>query len=872
MNITFYPSLGQSLNRLKKGEVLYTNSWFILNPIRILYKENNWKEFYGDKFQYIPSVIYEEKLTVSNKLKLEGKKKPDSKGLDQERGLYFIESGKKEKIVKDIKDLYKYYFFRKEEIEELIEDLISSSEKNKGVFKEPLRKAITLGLGEVKEAIKSKDFIAVGVMPGHAFGKARGLGALDHVMEHLRNPVIESLENEGWKKEFSETFGEFLKTTYYHLEREVKEIIIEKINYVNEIEKKGYGLYRREKAYFWHNVIEVVDRGLGPGGGRITADVWEKGGVLGLEFGEIGKLEDLIHEDKKKTGKSAEEVSPEVLGSISLYLPTMPKPEKAEVVLVPSGIRNKNKNGDKEIDLLVLVKLEVKDKEFSWSHLYTQETKGSISIRVTPQHSIKIISKEEVPKNLMSGKGKILVKPRYSESIEILNMHVSLKRGVETGLKSMKKQALLKRVHYLAETDGLNKSIVVNVDDKSLQSILIKDYDEIKDGKSIGEKITIETFLRKNITPNMEKEKEVKGCLGGDEVDKIIKEELEQLAIEIKEYAETETRKEEKTALESASLVAKRTSEVFERGNISLSKCEEAYKSESYRYTIYTKPVKGYRPIIEDKELVETLKKCCNTMTIRKYEILFNLYDSKVEELCFDSNGVKAKVKVGEMDKIIGDGGKKEVVYLKNLSKELSNMFSNYVNEIISRKPHPGYDLGREGVEYLAKIPDTESEVKEINELSLLLSGAIASSMLIPWEKFPLMGGKREEEMIKMVGKLYKAILIVLTGGGYEYVDKREKEPWSNKEEIFWIRKRGTRSMLNEKELLREMIGATIRVKVSEKIEVFISGYGGKGRYRLKRAGFKTTYDIELPKYEEKSVTFYLKAGRDDKVVKMEAY
>jgi hypothetical protein len=75
--------------------------------------------------------------------------------------------------------------------------------------------------------------------------------------------------------------------------------------------------------------------------------------------------------------------------------------------------------------------------------------------------------------------------------------------------------------------------------------------------------------------------------------------------------------------------------------------------------------------------------------------------------------------------------------------------------------------------------------------------------------------------------------------------------------------------MLNEKELLREMMGAVIRVRVSEEIEVFIPGYGGKKRPGLEKASFKTIYNIELPEDKEKSLTFYLETGKEDKVVEM---
>jgi hypothetical protein len=79
MNISFYPTLTEALDSLKKREVLYTNSWFILNPIRIWYeKDTVWykegsREY--EKIQYVPRVIEEERLTISDKLRLEAKKK-----------------------------------------------------------------------------------------------------------------------------------------------------------------------------------------------------------------------------------------------------------------------------------------------------------------------------------------------------------------------------------------------------------------------------------------------------------------------------------------------------------------------------------------------------------------------------------------------------------------------------------------------------------------------------------------------------------------------------------------------------------------------------------------------------------------------------
>jgi hypothetical protein len=878
MKVKFYPNLGRALESLKRGEVLYTNSWFILNPLRIWYGEDTvW--YIGDsedyeQNQYVTRVVEEEKLNISDKLRLEAKKGSDKGEYDsiQERGLYAIEKGKKRKIAEDVKDIYSYYCFRKEEIEELIESLISSSEKNKRLFKEPLRKAVALGLGEVKAKIKDKDLVLIGRMPSDFFGQAKELGVLDHLMEHLRNPVLMALEEEEWKKDFSKDFEEFWEMNLIDIARRVEEIISERIRYVNEIERRRHGLYGNKETYFWHEVIEVIDKELGLGKGRITGDIWEKGKILGLDFGGIRKLEDHVYEAKKKLEKMgknyAEEILPEVLGSINIYLPTMPKPENAEVVIVPYGIRDKNKSGDKEIEFLTLVKLKVKDKEIMWNKVYAYETERYFSILVRPQHSMKIISKEEVPEELTRGKGKILVKPIYSEYIDILNMYALEKRGMETELKSMKKQALLKAVKYIAKTEGLTKSLIIDVESLNPPSILIKDYEDTGKRKSVSESINIETFLRKSVSPNIEGEKEGIGCLGGDKVDKIIKEELEQLAAEMEEYAKKETRKEEKTALESASLVAKRASEVLERGNISHSECyKDQYFDHSYK--IYPKPVKGYRPIIEDKGLLETLKKCCNPVVIKKYEVLSNLFgQEEKEKLCFESEGARARIRMGEIDKIIGDNEKKETFYIRKFSEELVNLFVDYVNRVISKNPHSEYDSG--GIEFLAKMPN-EEDVRKLNNLSLLLSGAIASSMLIPWkEKFPLIRGKKEEEMARMLGKIYRVMLLLLTGGTYEYVEKVENIGYQSEvNQIFWLKRKGekTESMFNEKELLTGTIGTVIDIKILEGIEVLIPGYGGKKKPKMERVVLRTYYNVEIPK--ENPITFYLETEKEDKVVKM---
>jgi len=880
MNISFHLTLNEALDSLKKGEVLYTNSWFILNPLRIWYGEETvW--YIGDsedyeKDQYVARVVEEEKLNISDKLRLEAKKESDKSEYDsiQERGLYAIEKGKKRKIAGDVKDIYSYYCFRKEEIEGLIESLISSSEKNKRLFKEPLRKAVALGLGEVKAKIKDKDLVLVGSMPSDFFGQAKELGVLDHLTEHLRNPVLMALEKEEWKTDFSKDFEEFWEMNLIDIARRVEETISERIRYVNEIERRRHGLYGDKETYFWHEVIEVVDKELGLGKGRITGDVWEKGRILGLEFGGIRKLEDHVYEAKKKLEKIgkdyAEEVFPEALGHIRISLPATPKPENAEVVIVPYGTRDKNKSGDKEIEFLTLIKVKVKDVEFKCSQAYTKETKEGVSIWTFPQHYMRVIRKEEAPKELKEGKGKVIIKPSYSEYIKILNMHVSEKRGVETELKSMRKQALLKSVEYVAETEGLNKYLVIDVESVNQPSIVVKDYDQLKEGKSINEGITIETFLSKSISPDIE-EKEGTECLEGD-IDKIIKEELKQLAAEIKEYAEKETRKEEKASLESASLVAKRASEVLGKGKTSHIKCSKYDKSGPYRYKIIPKPVEGYEPIIEDREIVETFKRCCKPLMIRKYEILFNLFDHKeVEKLCFESGGARAKIGIEEINKVIGGEGKRETIYIRKFSEELSNLFVDYVNKVTSENPESEYkyDIGIEE-EVLSRMPNKEGETREINNLSLLMSGLIASSMLIPWEeKFPLMKGKKEEAMIRMMGNLYKVILIVLTGGAYEYVEKNEY--WS-KIKIFWLRKLANKSMINEKELLKEMLGVVIKMKITEGVEVFIPGYGGKRKSGMERAGLKTYYDMELPKYEENPIIFYLETGKEGKVLEMRPY
>jgi hypothetical protein len=97
MKLSVNPTLEQALDNLKEGEVFYTNSWFILNPVRILFKKQTGKSS-EDKIQYIPIVVEEDRLTISDKLKLEAKKGLDSNNLAQERGLYVVENGKKEKI------------------------------------------------------------------------------------------------------------------------------------------------------------------------------------------------------------------------------------------------------------------------------------------------------------------------------------------------------------------------------------------------------------------------------------------------------------------------------------------------------------------------------------------------------------------------------------------------------------------------------------------------------------------------------------------------------------------------------------------------------------------------------------------------------
>jgi hypothetical protein len=879
MKIEFYPTIGQALETLKRGEVLYTNSWFVLNPLRIWYGKDTVWHMEGsieyEQTQYVPRVIEEERLTISDKLRLEAKKKPDSNNLERERGLYVIEKGKKEEIGEDIISLSDYYCFRKEEIEDLIENLISLAEKNKGSFKEPMRKAITLGLRELRDKAKGKDFIISEKMQGQVFGKAKELEILDHLTEHLRNPILMALEEDEQKKEFSETFEEFWETNFLDIVGRIKDVISEKIRYVNEIEKKKHGLYGDKKSYFWSDVVEVVDKEPGLGRGRLIADIWEKDRILGLEFGGIAKLKDLVYEAKKRLEKEgrnyAEEIFPEVLGSINLYLPAMPKPEDAEVAIIPFSIKDKNKRGDKEVEFLTLVRLGIKDKEFDWKQANTKETEDSVSIWTVTQLSMRIMSKKELPKELTKGKGKVLVKPTYSENIKIINAHVSEKRGVETELKSMKKQALLKEVEYISETRGLTKSLVIDVDNANPASIVIKDYDYSEEERSIDERIRIGFFLSKSISPKIEEEKEGMGCLG-DEVDKIIKEELEQLAAEIKEYAKGETRKEERAALESASLVARRASEVLKKGNVSHSTCVDDYGKEAYIYNIYPKPVEGYRPIIEDRE-ISALRRCCNPLVVKKYEILFNLFNSKPGNLCFDYNGVKANITVEEMHKIFGDDDKKETTYLRKFTGELLNMFDHYVNRAISENPRPEseYDLGGITVKYLAKISN-EEEAKEANNLSLLLSGAIASSMLIPWEeKFPLMKGKKEEEMIRMVGEVYKIILTVLTGGVYKY-SEQGRDDFFSKRQVYWSKRMGEKSMINEKKLLKEMIGVVVKMKVTEGIEVFIPGYGKKKRLGQEKAGLKAYYNIELPKYpihKEETVVFYLETGIGDRVVKV---
>jgi len=152
MKVEFYPTLNEAVESLKRGEGLYTDSRFLLDPVRIVYKREG-KSVYKASGLDHGGTTWDlgggNKIMVSSHVEKSGKKKYVHATLIKE----------KEQVRLDTENLYESLILKPEELGELIESLTSLVEKNGNVFKKPIKDVISVGLKELN--IKNRDFVVM---------------------------------------------------------------------------------------------------------------------------------------------------------------------------------------------------------------------------------------------------------------------------------------------------------------------------------------------------------------------------------------------------------------------------------------------------------------------------------------------------------------------------------------------------------------------------------------------------------------------------------------------------------------------------------------------------------------------------------------
>ena len=215
MKIEFHPTLERAVESLKKGEGLYTDSRFLLDPLRVVYNRERKSVYKATSLDYTGSIWVTnggDKILVSSHVEKGGKKYVHARLL---KGEETVKLG-------DTKNLYKCLILKTEELEELIEGLTSLLGNNKNVFKKAIEDIVSLGLRKIK--IKNKDFVIIEDLSW----QVKSL----EISDFFRKQITKYKKNEEWKKITSSYFLYFgkradkgLRETLSNLTKEVEENI-----------------------------------------------------------------------------------------------------------------------------------------------------------------------------------------------------------------------------------------------------------------------------------------------------------------------------------------------------------------------------------------------------------------------------------------------------------------------------------------------------------------------------------------------------------------------------------------------------------------------------------------------------------------------
>jgi hypothetical protein len=766
MRITFYPNLKDALETLKENEYLYTHSW--LNTLKIRYKYNK------KSGEYEPvSVI----------------KKP-------------------QKLFKY--ERYEHFIFRKEVVEDLVEGLISAVENNSDVFKPPLKEAITLGLKEFYTKTKDKNFICV--------GSAEPLyprGYIAQKLDNLNEPILMSMKDEEWKKGFLS-----ISTVGEKVEEEITKRIM-KIEGVNpERDYHNWGEYRLI------DVLNLVDKQLFNGKGRVLAKFWENDGVLGVnklantllsewESESVSELKSMIQDNIEKFGLdyAKKNLSNMVLGGICLYLSGIPRPKKAEIVLIPIKIADESEKGDKEIEFLVLTRMKILSKVFSWMPVEVDyddsKFRSSEAIKRGTRKLISLVDREKMPVELSKEKGKaILINTNLTEEVMVF---------IVPRNQNNKGGSPVEKVRHKSEMRDY-KFVRVGIEDG--ETLSVEDYKEIKGTKIVNEEMAVELKLEG-------KEKEL-GC-SKETVDMIIKKEVDNLTKELNEQKRKEKDPENKSSIRLAEIAVKRLLRTLEEGKIGKRECmivgRDTYQNQNiYQHKIYPKVV------LDGEELLikATKEFPAPEVAKRAKKMIESLEVEKEKKLCFKAGNLEKKIDVVEgIDEMLKETF---ILYIKSISGTLSKMLEN----------------SKFNIEF--NIERVSGKLKEINKLSIKLSGIVASAI----GRLP----NDNEKINEMTKEIYKLLFRLMAGGEVEYYDYGEIFGWKGKSD----------TLLEWKALVKEMVGARIRVNMFETVRVDLI-YREEGRATVKVKRWMTTSTRK--DYGEELWSVYLDSGYRGKLIEM---
>jgi hypothetical protein len=571
------------------------------------------------------------------------------------------------------------------------------------------------------------------------------------------------------------------------------------------------------------NSINIVDKEIGGKVKRIVARYWENEKIFGLdkfEDDEVG-LEEILIEAENTFGKNhLDRVFPDVIGKVSLYSEGL-----KSLVLLPLKIEKEQSR--EVVELLPLLKIKIRvGKSFMWGLVDKNEyDKAKITSSYIP---MTIIDQEEVPKEIMEtarreGKKTLFIRPDTSEDIKILRKYSGNKK-----FRDKDQEASIDMLWYGVKIKNLVKTLTMEVETDGPPKVLIE---RVKDRKGkVDEDIYFVISIRKSLSKFIksytgEQEDEKAKGLGdlGRIIAMSIEGDIERMKEEAREREEKETNQDNITSLRTARLILERVSEILKSGGKNVES-ESHLRSDYCKYRLFPKPTKDYTPIIEEEK--EGVTEGEEDVDVIK----------KLDNRCFNSGEGRKEIKIVGM----GDESGKELLYVRSLTPKLAKAFGKFLLEEIVDREKEKSKSKRKNLKNLKLDDILEKEVREVNKLSLLLSGAVVSSL----KKFP----KDMDSTMNTMEDFYNRMLLALTTGAYIY-NYEDGE----------IEKKGNMA-LDWKELVRSVLGAAMYLNTKEEIKIEIP--------TEKEKGMKIEKKIET---EINDMILYLDSGIKGKVVKIKA-